>query len=258
MALLPPAAEVPAMSRTGPRGEASSKESPGTRQSTIADKLNEQKEKYGPETLAVLSPRHCTYRDYMQRFMECHGSPNYAHSGICVMQKMFGYPYTVGSMGGANYPRPTTSTPIRDDLGHAPDVLGQSEGQLKRLLDCKARGAKLIVIKPTMEPDVAKADIWMPIRPRTDAALALAMLNVTSTRTSTTTRSSTSGATGSTSWCRTCSSTRPSGRSQSPACQHRRSRTSPECTPPRNRPASSRQRDRRDRTRTTRYGQWPS
>ena len=29
-----------------------------------------------------------------------------------------------------------------------------------------------------MEPDVGLADIWVPVRPGTDAALALAMLNV--------------------------------------------------------------------------------
>jgi anaerobic selenocysteine-containing dehydrogenase len=51
-------------------------------------------------------------------------------------------------------------------------------GGLKRLLDAKKRGAKLIVVKPEMQPDAAKADIWVPIRPGTDGALALAMLNV--------------------------------------------------------------------------------
>ena len=35
-----------------------------------------------------------------------------------------------------------------------------------------------MVIKPEMQPDAAKADIWVPIRPGTDGALALAMLHV--------------------------------------------------------------------------------
>jgi anaerobic selenocysteine-containing dehydrogenase len=42
----------------------------------------------------------------------------------------------------------------------------------------KQRSAKIIAIKPSVEPDVGLADIWVPVRPGTDAALALAMLNV--------------------------------------------------------------------------------
>ena len=55
----------------------------------IADKLKEQKKKYGPESLAVLSPARRSYNDYFGRFLTVHGSPNYAHSGICAMQMAF-------------------------------------------------------------------------------------------------------------------------------------------------------------------------
>jgi anaerobic selenocysteine-containing dehydrogenase len=55
---------------------------------------------------------------------------------------------------------------------------GSSKGSVKQLLDAKARGAKIVSIKPTMEPDVALSDVWVPIRPGTDAALALAFLHV--------------------------------------------------------------------------------
>src|SRR4030042_6694535 len=48
----------------------------------IANKLLEQKEKYGPESLVVLSPQHRTYKDYFIRFLTVNGSPNYAHSGL--------------------------------------------------------------------------------------------------------------------------------------------------------------------------------
>jgi anaerobic selenocysteine-containing dehydrogenase len=144
----------------------------------IAAKLKEQKEKYGPESLAVLSPARRTYSGYMQRFLQAHGSPNYGHSGICMVEKTFVFGYTIGSA--------TVGGPVPDYAktnclfiwGTQPIYSGSSKGQVKRLLDCKARGAKIIAIKPTMEPDVAIADIWVPIRPGTDAALALAMLNV--------------------------------------------------------------------------------
>ena len=40
------------------------------------------------------------------------------------------------------------------------------------------RGAKLIVIDPKKIPEAKKADVWVQIRPATDAALALGMLHV--------------------------------------------------------------------------------
>jgi len=141
----------------------------------IAGKLTEQKEKYGPESLAILSPQRRSYNDYLYRFLIAHGSPNYGHSGICAIQRFFGFAYTLGS------PR------IVADYGHAdvivvwganPVYAGAPMGSLKRILDAKSKGARLIVIKPEMQPDAAKADIWVPIRPGTDGALALAMLNV--------------------------------------------------------------------------------
>ncbi len=144
----------------------------------IADKLKEQKEKYGPESLAILSPQARTYKSYFIRFLTAHGSPNYCHSGICAIQRAFGFAYTVGApmlgMSGSDYEH----TDVIVVWGANPVYSGTPMGTLKRILDARERGAKLIVIKPEMQPDAAKADVWVPIRPGTDGALALAMLNV--------------------------------------------------------------------------------
>jgi len=140
----------------------------------IAAKLKEQKQKYGPESLAILSPARRSYSEYLYRFLIAHGSPNYGHSGICAMQKAFAFTYTLGSA-----PMPDVS---RSKLiliwGKQPIYSGSTRGNLKQILDAKERGAKIISIKPTLEPDVALSDLWIPIRPGTDAALALAMLHV--------------------------------------------------------------------------------
>ncbi len=124
--------------------------------------------------MGILSPARRTYSNYLYRFLMAHGSPNYGHSGICAMQKSFAFRYTLGSA-----PRPDFA---RSNLiviwGKQPVYSGSTRGSLKTILDAKDRGAKIIAIKPTMEPDVALADMWVPIRPGTDAALALAMLNV--------------------------------------------------------------------------------
>ncbi|MGD9143353.1 MAG: molybdopterin-dependent oxidoreductase, partial [Dehalococcoidia bacterium] len=141
----------------------------------IADKLKEQKEKYGPESLAILSPQARTYKQYFIRFLTAHGSPNYCHSGICAIQRAFGFAYTLGSpMIGSDF----DNTDLIIIWGANPVYASTSMGTLKRILDAKDRGARLIVIKPEMQPDAAKADVWVPIRPGTDAALALAMIHV--------------------------------------------------------------------------------
>ena len=144
----------------------------------IADRLHEQKEKYGPESLAVLSPQHRSYKDYFLRFLTVHGSPNYGHSGICYVQRAFSFAYTLGnpSIGvqGCDYENADliiiwTANPV---------TASTAMGTLRRILDARERGAKLVVIKPEMQSDASKADIWLPIRPGTNAALALAMINV--------------------------------------------------------------------------------
>jgi anaerobic selenocysteine-containing dehydrogenase len=141
----------------------------------IANKLKEQKEKYGSESLAILSPQHRSYKDYFIRFLTVHGSPNFGHSGICAMQRAFSFAYTLGTPSlGADYEH----TDLIIIWTANPAYASTPTGNMKRILDAKQRGAKLIVIKPEMQPDAAKADMWMPIRPGTNAALALAMLNV--------------------------------------------------------------------------------
>jgi len=141
---------------------------------TIANKLKEQKEKYGPESLAILSPAHRTYSQYLYRFLVAHGSPNYGHSGICAMQRAFAYAYTLGTSPRADIEK----TKLIILWGKQPVYAGSSKGGVHQLLEAKERGAKIVAIKPTMEPDVALADVWVPVRPGTDAALALAMLHV--------------------------------------------------------------------------------
>ncbi len=141
----------------------------------IAEKLKEQKQKYGPESLGTLSPASRTYSEYVYRFLIAHGSPNYGHSGICSTQMSFGFHYTVGDF-------PRTVDYANSDLvlvwGKQPFYSGPAQEAARAYVNAKARGAKLIAIKPSVEPDVGLATEWVPVRPGTDAALALAMLHV--------------------------------------------------------------------------------
>jgi anaerobic selenocysteine-containing dehydrogenase len=140
----------------------------------IADRLLEQKEKFGPESLAILSPARRSYSEFLYRFLMAHGSPNYGHSGICAMQKAFAFTYTLGAPPFPDIPHSNLIV----IWGKQPVYSGSTRGNLKDILDARDRGARIISIKPTCEPDVAFSDLWIPIRPGTDAALALAMLHV--------------------------------------------------------------------------------
>lgn len=142
--------------------------------SIIASKLKEQKEKYGPESLAVISPQQRNYKEMFMRFMIVHGSPNYGHSGICAIQRAFGFAYTLGT------PR------IICDYDHTDLILiwganpfyDGPRGDMKKIYDAKKRGARVVLIKPRLQTGDSTADLWIPVRPGTDGALALAMLNV--------------------------------------------------------------------------------
>jgi len=140
----------------------------------IADKLKLQKEKYGPESLAMLSPARRTYSDFMQRFLIVHGSPNYGHSGICAMQRAFVFSYTLGRQPSCNY----DNSEVIIIWAKQPFFSAPTSNEPRNLLKAKKRGVKIIAIKPSVEPDVSLADIWVPLRPGTDTALALAILNV--------------------------------------------------------------------------------
>ena len=61
-------------------------------------------------------------------------------------------------------------------LGHLAETIPLHTAHL--LADARARGAKLVVIDPFCTNAGAKADEWIPIRPGTDGALALALLRV--------------------------------------------------------------------------------
>jgi len=90
------------------------------------------------------------------------------------MQKAFAFSYTLGATPMPDIPRSNLIV----IWGKQPVYSGSTRGNLKDILDARDRGARIVAVKPTMEPDVALADVWLPIRPGTDAAFALAVLHV--------------------------------------------------------------------------------
>ncbi|MBW1937049.1 MAG: molybdopterin-dependent oxidoreductase, partial [Deltaproteobacteria bacterium] len=124
----------------------------------IASRMKEIIAKHGPEAIATTSGTGRTHDEIRQRFFNLLGSPNHVGAGaICygpmcaVSHMLFGW-----RGGGPRYW----------------DVFWQAARKARR-----ENGAKIIVVDPRKTDAVRHADLWLQIRPGTDCALALAMIN---------------------------------------------------------------------------------
>ena len=144
----------------------------------LADKLKELKDAGTPEAFGVLSPQFWPVLAQMgRRFMNIYGTPNYLHSAICASQRAASKRISIGA--GANcYPGQLDKTELLVIWGANPENSEVNQGKPARIVEAKKRGMQLIDIRPMMDQLTSKADIWMPIRPGTDGALALAFLNI--------------------------------------------------------------------------------
>ncbi|MCX6649178.1 MAG: molybdopterin-dependent oxidoreductase [Candidatus Bathyarchaeota archaeon] len=150
---------------------------------TIAGKLLEVKKKYGPEALAfVKGPTRQMIEQVFQRFCYAYGTPNYSGNwSYCVGPKMIGYTYTYGKtpqgipympwsdFKNSKYIMLFGTNPALSFIHRYPRIMSD-------ILDAKEAGAKLVVVDPRFTETASKADIYVPIKPGTDAALLLAMI----------------------------------------------------------------------------------
>lgn len=141
----------------------------------IAEKLKEIKEKYGPEAIATSSGTGRTHDEYRLRFFNLLGSPNNIGQGhICygpgstVSRAIYGWPDFYPAVG-----RTTRCIML---LGTNPDKAARGLWQAITL--SMKEGAKLIVVDPRRTSAAERADIWLQLRPGTDCALYMSMINV--------------------------------------------------------------------------------
>ncbi|MBN1190293.1 MAG: molybdopterin-dependent oxidoreductase [Dehalococcoidales bacterium] len=144
---------------------------------TIAAKLKETRDRYGPESYGVLSPEFWPVLGTLgRRFLNVHGSPNYLHSGICATPRMAAALITIGFNSWSTDDFEKSKLIV--NWGANPENSGPNQGVTFSILNALEKGAKLIDIRPMMDPLASKADLWLPVRPGTDCALALSFLNV--------------------------------------------------------------------------------
>lgn len=148
----------------------------------IAAKLLEQKEQYGAKSYGVLSPQaYSVLMSVGRRFLNVHGSPNYLHSAICNSQRMFS---NLVTLGGKNHlscnktmPGQIGKTKLLVNWGYNSENSAINQGDPCKRLDAIENGMQVIDIRPMRDGLGTHADIWVPVRPGTDCALAMCILN---------------------------------------------------------------------------------
>jgi len=141
----------------------------------IASRLAKVIAAYGPESVAVSEmPLNHGFGGITRRFMNCLGTPNYITAlSLCMGNTAQIHRATYGWFATPDWDNADVIVYFGQNRG--PELW---PGEYLRVQNATARGAVLIVIDPRTTPTAQLADYHLPIRYGTDAALALAWLNV--------------------------------------------------------------------------------
>lgn len=145
----------------------------------IAEKLTSIRQDYGAKSLVT----HLGFISIgthsgrlASRFCSLYGTPNFTSAAsFCFAARGLGHGLTVSN-------RMLPLMPSYDDSrcvvlwGYNPEESNFVDAE--HILSARRRGAKTILIDPRVTPLAKKADIYLQIRPGTDCALALGLLNV--------------------------------------------------------------------------------
>lgn len=146
---------------------------------SIAGRLNEAREKFGPESVVTTCGGNPRRSMPATRFLaEAIGTPNWAYTDAFFCWG----PHVVAEYSTYGL---RITTDVNTDCRNARCILiwGGNPVQThttwaKLMMEARAEGAKLVVVDARFTATASKADIWLQPRPGTDAALALGMLHV--------------------------------------------------------------------------------
>jgi thiosulfate reductase/polysulfide reductase chain A len=144
----------------------------------ITEKIDTLRQEFGPESIAIGqgTGRH-HFMDVI-RFANALGTPNWYEPGLanCFIPRITVCNFTYGGFVSADYYGKTFPRTIMF-WGHNP-LLTSPDGELSALVQkAMKNGAYGIAIDPRKSETAQKCKLWLPIRPGTDCALALAMIH---------------------------------------------------------------------------------
>jgi thiosulfate reductase/polysulfide reductase chain A len=138
-------------------------------------KLKAVVDKYGPQGIAMFP--HGASAKYPMHFLErAVGTHNVSEASFfqCRGIRDMAYMATIGKPPGENVDMPNAKV-IFVLGGHFGENIHVSH--VKRYIAGLQNGAKLIIVDPRYSASAAKSDIWVPIKPGTDTAFLLAVMN---------------------------------------------------------------------------------
>lgn len=159
---------------------------------SIADKFNTIKREYGPESVIFCQGTGRDILFYHSKLAYSFGSPNKVafgplHGHACAEPKQMANRVTFGTHAVTDcsqffpdrYENPEWRVPECIIIWGNEPTASSSDGFLGHwIVECMKRGSELIVIDPRRTWLATRAKLWLQVRPGTDGALALSMLNV--------------------------------------------------------------------------------
>ena len=143
--------------------------------SAIASELMKAKDKHGAESVAFIDGSAKGQQDaVLRRFVNAFGSPNMISTDhICFVPRKSASVMTYGF-----YPIPDYEYPPSCILVWGANLADTRIGEHEQLSQAIDKGSKLVVIDPRRTGLARKADLWLQLRPGSDLALALGMINI--------------------------------------------------------------------------------
>ena len=146
----------------------------------ISAKLNSIRTESGPEYFAMAQGTGRPYTGFTARFANAFGTPNFtAPLHVCYLARCVASMFSLGQLPvcdvyGFGGQKPACIVIWGCNVTYLGASDGMCGGMVQRALN---EAEKVIVIDPRRTALARKADHWLQIRPGTDGALALAMLN---------------------------------------------------------------------------------
>ena len=141
----------------------------------IGNELVKARENSGAESVALIHGANKGLRDsYLRRFANLFGTPNIVGAGyVCNLPRRYASEITCGFSPFPDYEYPPACIVI-----WAANVKTRNIWEYMQTIQAIDKGTKLVVIDPRKIELTSKADLWVQVRPGSDLALALAMINV--------------------------------------------------------------------------------